>query len=197
MPWHASSRFLFGGVARYVGSAAAEVAGFDLRDRMDFDLACAGVPVTVAESGTKILYLTEKSRREMTEADAALLSSGASVDVSDIEKYPLAARRKRLLDDLDAASGGLSPVCIDACRVLRILPRVRPDGRLDSVTILNLSIGGTDEIAVRVRRPLSTRAILQTLESERAVSCGPGSSGDEWIVDIPNIAGWQIATLFF
>ena len=190
-------RTRLGGVARFVGSAAAEVAGFDLRDKMDFNLACAGIPVTVAESGTKVWYLTEKSRHEKTEADAAILSSGATVDVSDIEQYPLAARRKRLLDDLDAASGGLFPVRIDECRALRILPRVRPDGRLDSVTILNLSIGGTDEIAVRVRRPLSTRAILQTLKGERAVSCRPGASDDERIVVIPDIAGWQIATLFF
>ena len=60
-------RTRLGGVARFVGSAASETPDFDLRDMKDFDLACAGIPVTVAESGTKVFYLTEKSRREMTE----------------------------------------------------------------------------------------------------------------------------------
>ena len=131
-------RTRLGGVARFVGSAAAETAGFDLRDETDFDLACAGVPVTVAESGVKVWYLTGKSRAEMSDADGATLASGAVVDVSDMGRYPLASRRRRLLDDLDAATGGAFPVRVDACRPLRILPRVRPDGSVDSVTLLNL-----------------------------------------------------------
>ena len=42
-------RTRLGGVARFVGSAAAETPDFDLRDQKDFDLACAGIPVTVAD----------------------------------------------------------------------------------------------------------------------------------------------------
>ena len=192
-------RTRLGGVARFVGSAAGETPDFDLRDPKDFDLACAGIPVTIAGPGACAWYLTDKSRREMTEADAAALASGAVVDVSDIEKYPLASRRKRLLDGLDAATGGLFPVRVDACRPLRILPRVRDDGRLDSVTICNLSIGGTDEIEVRVRRPVSRRARMQTatMAAPEPVDCTPGATSDEFVVSLPDLPGWQIATLFF
>ena len=196
------------GLARFVGSAACETPGFDLRDCKDFDLACAGVPVTVAGPAASAYYLTDKSRREMTDADKARFSGGgfaagtpvpALVDVSDIEKYPLASRRAKLLDDLDAATGGTFPVRIDECRPLRILPRVREDGRLDSVTILNLSIGGTDELKVRVRRPVSRRALLQGPKMAVPVSvpCEPGAAPDEAVVRIPDIPGWQVATLFF
>jgi hypothetical protein len=192
-------RTRLGGVARFVGAAAAETPDFDLRDQKDFDLACAGIPVTVAESGTKVWYLTDKSRREMTEADEAVLASGAVVDVGDIGKYPLASRRTKLLDDLDAATGGTFPVRVDAIRPLRILPRVRDDGRLDSVTLLNLSIGGTDELKIRVRHPVSKEVFLQTaaMDAPDPVACEAGELPDEFIVAIDDIPGWQIVTLFF
>ncbi len=192
-------RTRLGGVARFVGAAAAETPDFDLRDPKDFDLACAGIPVTVAESGTKVWYLTDKSRREMTEADEAVLASGAVVDVDDVGKYPLASRRAKLLDDLDAATGGTFPVRIDACRPLRILPRVRDDGRLDSVTLLNLSIGGTDELKIRVRRPVSPKASLQTAKMAEPIPlpCVPGALPDEFVITLDDLPGWQIVSLFF
>ena len=192
-------RTRLGGVARFVGSAAAETAGFDLRDPKDFDLACAGIPVTVAESGTKTWYLTAKSRAEMTDADKATLAAGAVVKVDDIEKYPIANRRTKLLDDLDAATKGSFPVRIDACRPLRILPRVRPDGALDSVTILNLSIGDTDELKVRVRNPAGKRAVWQDakMSAPKPLPCSQGAAANEQVVTLANIAGWQIGTVFF
>ena len=192
-------RTRLGGVTRFVGSSAAETPGFDLRDRKDFELSCAGVPVTVAESGAKVFYLTDKSRREMSEADQPLLSSCAVVDVSDIEKYPLSVRRTKLLNDLDAATKGTFPVRIDACRPLRILPRVRPDGSLDSVTILNLSIGDTDELKVRVRKAASSKALWQDAKcaAPKPLACVPGAAANEQVVTIANMVGWQVGTIFF
>lgn len=192
-------RTRLGGVARFVGSAAAETAGFDLRDPKDFDLACAGIPVTVAESGVKVWYLTKKSRAEMTDADKATLADGAVVKVDDIEKYPLARRRAKLLDDLDAATKGTFPVRIDACRPLRILPRVRPDGTLESVTIVNLSIGDTDELKVRVRNAASSKAVWQDakMSAPKSLPCAPGAAANEQVVTLANMAGWQGGTIFF
>jgi hypothetical protein len=185
------------GVARFVGSAAAETADFDLRDATDFDLACAGIPVTVMEAGFPLWYVTEKSRREMTAEDDARLAEGKVVDVKDFGKYPLASRRKRLMDELDAATGGKFPVRVDACRPLRILPRVRGDGSLDSVTLLNLSIGETDELVVRIRRPASGNAVWRDAKgAERAVALKPGPGNGEWTADIGSLPAWTIGTLF-
>ena len=187
-----------GGVARFVGSAALETADFDLRDPMDFDLACAGIPVTVMEADAKVWYVTEKSCREMTDADKATLAKGAAVDVADMGKYPLASRRTKLLDDLDAATGGAFPVRIDACRPLRILPRVREDGTLDSVTILNLSIGDTGELKVRIRRPVAARAVWQDAQHVLVpLAVERGAAANEQVVTIPNMTAWQIGTIFY
>ena len=192
-------RTRLGGVARFIGSAAGRLPDFNLDDETDFDLACAGIPVTVAESGTRVFYLTDKSRAEMTEADKAALAAAAVVDVSGMGKFPTVARRAKLLDALDAATGGAFPVRIDECRALRILPRVRDDGRLDSVTLLNLSIGGTGRIAVRARRPVSRNALLQdaTMSAPTPIVCAGGATPDEIVVSLPGLGPWQIVTLFF
>jgi hypothetical protein len=191
-------RTRLGGVARFVGSAAGESKEFCLRSHFDYDLACAGIPVTVPESGTKVWYVTEKSRSEMTEADRATVA-GHVVDIADIGKYPLASRRAKLLDDLDKVTGGTFPVRVDACRPLRILPRVRPDGKVDSVTLLNLSIGDTDELAVRVRNPVTERAVLHDAKggAPQPLAMKPGKVPNERIVLLDNIPGWQIVTIFF
>ncbi len=195
-------RTRLGGLARFVGSAAGECRDFSLRDSTDFDLACAGIPITVAESGTKVFYLTDKSRAEMAEADHrsfAAKAPPAIVDVSDMGQYPLASRRAKLLDDIDAVTGGAFPVRIDECRPLHILPRIRDDGKADSVTILNLSIGDTDELAVRVRNPFSTRPVLHDAKggAPRPLPMTPGALPGEHVVHLDNIPGWQICTIFF
>ena len=190
-------RTRLGGVARFLGSAALEMADFDLRDVKDLELACAGVPVTVAEAKPVVWYLTAKSRVALTDADKAFLAKGGQVDVGDISSYPLASRRTRLLNDLDKATGGNFPVRIDACRPLRILPRVREDGALDSVTILNLSIGDTDEVKRRVRNPASEKAFWQGVKQEpSALAVERGAAPNERVITIPNLNGWQIVTIF-
>ena len=191
-------RTRLGGVARFVGSAVGESREFNISSYFDYDLACAGIPVTVAESGTKVWYVTKKSRDEMTEADKAAVA-GHIVEISDVGKYPLASRRTKLLDDLDAVTRGAFPVRVDECRPLRILPRVRPDGKLDSVTLLNLSVGDTDELRVRVRNPATERAVLRDTKGgvPAALAVKPGKAPNERIVELRNVAGWQICTIFF
>ena len=127
-----------------------------------------------------------------------MTEKGAVVNVSGMGKYPLASRRRKLLDDLDAATHGAFPVRIDACRPLRILPRVREDGGLDSVTIVNLSIGDTDAFTVRVRRPVAKGGVIcGTKGGERPFSAEPGATADEATVKVENLSGWEVATLFF
>ena len=192
-------RTRLGGLARFVGAAAAQTADYDLYDQTDFDLACAGIPVTVAGPAASAWYLTEKSRRELPPASgAAVTLPAALVDVADVGRYPTAPRRRKLLDDLDMATGGTFPVRIDECRPLRILPRIREDGSLDSVTLLNLSIGDTDAFSVRVRRPVGGGGVLRDSKGrEESFALAPGASSSEGVAHIENLPGWGVATLFF
>ncbi len=194
-----TQRTRLGGVARFVGSAALETQGFDLRDTKDFDLACAGIPVTVAEAKPCAWYLTDKSRSALTDGDKTEIGKMPVVKVDDVEKYPLASRRAKLLDDLDAVTGGAFPVRIDACRPLRVLPRVRDDGSLDSVTILNLSIGDTDSFVIRARGAAGKRAVWRDAKNADGtpLRIQASSQNGEVLVPVRNVRGWQLGTVFF
>ena len=141
----------------------------------------------------------------MTQADAIWSGKdfrpiGRAVrPVPPIRGHPSRRRRAKLLDDLDEVTRGAFPVRVDECRPLRILPRVRPDGKLDSVTLLNLSVGDTDELCVRVRNPATERAVLRDTKGgvPAVLAVKPGKSPIERVVELPNVAGWQICTIFF
>lgn len=205
------------GVARYVGSCAGEQPDFDLRDSADMMLACAGVPVTVAESGTHTWYLTAKSILEMRASDLNVLREGGVVApksllselsgdfrlaqiavVPEYVQYPFAPDRSRLLDVLDRVTPDGLCVRVDECRPLRILPRILADGRVDTVTLLNVSIGATDVINVRIRHPSGSRVEwCRPGKPPVGLSVRSGTTTDEIVVLVPDIGGWEIGTLYF
>ena len=194
------------GVSRFIGSAAAEASGFDLRDPADLALALAGVPVTVAEAGYPLWYLTAKSRREMTPEDEKTVA-GKVVTVpkalfaEPVPGFLRARERTALLDEIDRVTAGRFPVRLEECRPVRILPRATTDGRLDSVTLLNCSIGETDELTLKVRNPTGPKAELMIprvhLKNGETLRCEPSERLGEWIVKVPSLGPWCIGTVFF
>ncbi|MBR0505744.1 MAG: hypothetical protein IJJ84_10100 [Kiritimatiellae bacterium] len=203
------------GISRYVGSAAAEVAGFDLRDPVDMPLAFAGIPVTVAEAGYPLWYLTEKSRAEMTKDDFArakdrTVEVPAALMKGPTPGYLRAAERAAFLDEIDRVTEGKFPVRLEECRPVRILPRVDAAGRLACVTLLNCSIGETDALTLRVRNPILPYAELvvpraapvklacEPIDRPATPAGGPRLSRPaEWKVTLPSFAAWQIGVVFF
>ena len=144
------------------------------RDDADMKLARMGVPVTVAEAGTKCFY-----------------------DPATVPEWRYtSAQRDALLDKLDVLPGG--PVCVrvDKLHQLLVYPRVDDAGRTVAVTFLNLSIGMATRVPVRVRRPLGKRPVWAqpcandvALELERA-------EGDEVRFVLPDLPAWSIGTVF-
>ena len=67
------------------------------------------------------------------------------------------------------------------------------------MTLLNLSIGDTDELAVRVRNPVTERAVLHDAKggTPQPLAVKPGKVPNERIVLLDNIPGWRIVTIFF
>ncbi len=191
-------RTRLGGLARLTGPHPAP--DFDRYEQTDFDLACAGIPVTVAGPGASAYYLDAKSREEGADSPDAQALPCSTVAAPAFGPFPAGPERAEFLDALDAATGGAFPVRVDALRALRVLPRVLPDGRVDSVTLLNLSIGETGLLEVRVRRPAGAAALLQSpgMAAPATASAAPGARGPapELVVALPGLAPWQIATIF-
>ena len=191
-------RTSLGGVARCLGSKAFEQDGFSLGDAADLVLARCGIPVTVAESSAKhkVWYATDRSRRAMTEADFAKAKAEGLFEFVP-ETHPLVSTRQRWLDEIDRASGERFPVRIDLPHALRVLPRIDAEGKTDSVTLLNLSIGDTDEFTVKIRNPRGLKPVLASPQRpDVALECVHDASCDELQVAVPNLSGWHVCTIF-
>lgn len=190
-------RTSLGGVARYLGSRVCEQRGGSLSDASDLDLMRAGIPVTVMESAAayKVLRLTEKSLRAMEAEEIARIRHDGALEIQ-AEPMPMVSTRTRWLDEIDRLTDGRFPVRIDLSHALRVLPRIDSEGKTDSVTLLNLSIGGTDAFTVRIRNPRSRQAVLVDVCGERSAQSSYDAARDELRVMIPNLGGWQIATVF-
>ena len=193
----ASKRTRLAGLSRFVGSAADERRGFDFRDGSELPWALAGIPISVMEAEYPLWYVNETSRREMTPADQEKLAKGTVVELPRRRlDRPTQAERQQLLEAIDRATQGTFPVRVDACRPLRVLPRVNAAGELDCVTLLNCSIGETDELKVRIRRPVGAKAVwMQPGKAPVALKYEAGEK--EGVLTVPSIAGWQIGTVFF
>jgi hypothetical protein len=191
-------RTSLGGVARYLGSKAFEQDGFSLGDPADLMLARCGIPVTVAESASKhkVWYASDRSRKAMTEADFAKAKAEGLFEFVP-ETHPLVSTRQRWLDEIDRASGGRFPVRIDLPHALRVLPRIDAAGKTDSVTLLNLSIGDADVFTVKIRNPRRLKPVLASPQRlDVTLECVHDASRDELQVVVPDLAGWQICTIF-
>ena len=191
-----SRRTRLAGLSRFVGSAAAQRAVYDIRDGSENVWAVSGIPISVMEAGFPLWYVNDRSRAEMGEGDERRLE-GHIVKMPQLKlTYPTQAERLQVLNEIDRVTGGKFPVRIDACRPLRILPRVDAEERLVSVTLLNCSVGETGELKVRVRGPNGGTAWWQTPKGPRQ-KLAVAASGAEKIVTVPSIPGWQIGTVFF
>ena len=194
-----TKRTSLGGVARYLGSRVYELKQFWTGDKNDQDLAMCGIPVTVAESAAawKVWYTNGVSCAAMVAGEAEKVRKEGLVDFGAITHYPQQHVRRKWLDEIDRVTNGRFPVRVDLTHALRVLPRIDKQGKTDSVSILNLSIGGTDEFTVKIRNPRSTKPeLMGTRGPARPAKCAYDAAKDELVVTIPDLPGWQIATVF-
>ena len=190
-------RTSLGGVARYLGSRAVEQKGASLGDASDLALMRCGIPVTVAEATAayKVWRLSPKSLAAMTPEEVRKLRAEGALELP-VDPTPRVSERQAWLDAIDRATGGRFPVRVDFVHALRVLPRIDAAGKTDSVTLLNLSMGDTDEFTVRIRNPRGRAATFATPRGEQAAVSVYDAAKDELVVTVPNLGGWQIATVF-
>ena len=192
-----TKRTSLGGVAHYLGAHAFEQKGMSLSEPTDLALMRAGIPVTVAESAAahKVWRLTSRSLAAMGPEEVTRIRREGAFELP-VEPTPLVSTRIQWLDEIDRLTKGRFPVRIDLPHALRVLPRVDAVGKTDSVTLLNLSMGDTDEFTMRIRNPRSRTAVLATPRAEHPAQFVYDAVRDELVVTIPNLGGWQIMTVF-
>lgn len=107
---------------------------------------------------------------------------------------PTHDERIALLDAIDAVR--LAPVRIDRIHPLYVYPRISPDGRVEAVTLVNASIGRCPKTVVRIRRPISNRA-LWLRPGAPPVEVEVAKRSDECTVLMPLLPGSSVGTIVF
>ena len=98
----------------------------------------------------------------------------------------------------DWASHGRSPVIMESPTRSFVQPRVRRDGTLASVVFVNASIGELHRIRFRMRGvPAAFGAALWSALDENDVRLPVVRDGNDAIVEIPHVGGWNGGYLLF
>ena len=104
------------------------------------------------------------------------------------------AKRQQILYAIDYVSGGKMPAILESAEQVVVLPRVTKDMKTSSVSLCNASIGKTDEMKLRIRNAVGDKFRLRNADIDivpKAEKCG-----DDYIITIPSLGGWEIATVF-
>ncbi len=126
-------------------------------------------------------------------------NGGRLAIVPRLERNLRIPERTAVLDALDGVTPDGMPVRVECGgHPFRVLARVDGDGRIDSVTILNLSIGESSPIKVKIRRQMAHPDAAPRLErpTQAAIQVQPSCINGEKQFTLPPLPGWQIATLF-
>ena len=77
----------------------------------------------------------------------------------------------------------------------QICTRKNADGNTTCVSLLNRTVGDSGKLTIRIRRPAGNTFTFMTPTSGE-ILLTPRSDGDDVLVDIPNIRGWDVGTVF-
>ena len=114
---------------------------------------------------------------------------------NDISSY----RRNQMMAAADYISGNALTAMLDTPAKALLLPRENREGKLTSVSVVNLTVGQSGTMQLRMRRPALREG--QTSALFCAMTIAPyhlplQRDGEDWIVTLPSIPAWSIGTLF-
>ena len=170
-----------GGIANDLPDDLAERGGnFTRYSPVDFNLSTVGIPVTVEEAKPVWMYRAEEVPLKFA-----------------FPSYPTTAELESFRDFIDRESGGKVPVRIGKTHMMRLFPRTDDEDRLHAVTCWNLSMGPARKITVRLRNPASAKWVwARPCEDDVALEAVPGELAGELVVELPELPGYAVGTLF-
>ena len=105
-------------------------------------------------------------------------------------------KRRQILAAAEALQPGALAAILDTPWQAWVLPREDANGRVSSVSVVNLSPGASESLSLRVRRPKGGQLTLMGLDlAQTPVSATPAGP-DEIQLRLPPIPAWSVATLF-
>ena len=104
-------------------------------------------------------------------------------------------KRERFLDICDAISGNALPARMVTSMPAVLYPRCNAAGETAAVSVINMTVGKSGPVAVRIRRPAGTRFVWMSQHNGEGI-CEVTQDGGDVIAVIPEIDAYSAATVF-
>lgn len=102
-------------------------------------------------------------------------------------------RRNFLLTVADYLGKGV-PAYVESALQSVIIPRMK-DGKVFSVSVINCELYGSEKVTVKIRNPYGEKPVY--MDKDEAYTPDFTVNGNEMTVEIKNIPGWSVGTVYF
>lgn len=103
-------------------------------------------------------------------------------------------QRGRILNIADYIGGGMPAKILSPIQAL-LLPRIDASGNTLAATVVNCTVGKADHVELLLRRPTSERFYFMSQYNGECELCAK-KTDDGYVVTIPRIDAWSVATVF-
>lgn len=103
-------------------------------------------------------------------------------------------KRNLILRAADYISQNRVPAILETGLPAMLLARENSGGQIKCVSIVNMTVGESGTLKLRIRRPASEKFRFMSMNGEAVPSFV--RDGSDYIVDVPSIAGWSVGTVF-
>ena len=104
-------------------------------------------------------------------------------------------RRRQIISTAEYIGGKMKAV-LETPWQGQLLPREDADGNIVSVSFVNMTIGASDPLKIRIRQPKSEKFVLMTQSDPIRRPVSTVSDGDGVLTEIPPVDPWTVATIF-
>lgn len=104
-------------------------------------------------------------------------------------------KRDQILQAADYISGNRLPALLETAQQAILLPRETLDGKTAGVSVVNCTIGQSDPLQLRIRRPAGSRFVVMSAD-ETVENLPCERDGEDCLITIPPVRPWSVATLF-
>lgn len=172
--------------------------GFTVKDGAPAKLvACRGVPI-VGETGRSLGTLPDVASIRIRMAGSGDVDTSSTEYQTRVMQIASSTGLTIYYARCDKASGGRLPVIFERPVMAFAVPRVRDDGTLVTLAIVNASIDRQDPVVVRLRGvPADVKVALWNQPETESIALAVSHCNGEARVRMPRIGAWECGYLSF
>jgi hypothetical protein len=105
------------------------------------------------------------------------------------------SRRNQIIGAADYISKHDMPAILESPIQAVLLPRENEEGKVTSISIINTTVGETEPLTLRVRRPAGMQFSFMSQNSIE-IPLSFTQEKNDYIIEVPSIAPWSVGSIF-